>query len=265
MGGNQPGERVRRRYFRPGPRGEQRDRRRAHARSGARPRAGATATGAGEQRRERAARGCAPRVARGIGATEGGVGGGFSRFGVQLAAAAAAAAAIGGGWAGRAGSGRSSPGLSASGGSVGRNLDDAEAFPTLGGANPNRGLKKQPRHMQPRGGNPAGSAKVPAPVPARAAEVLAARLRGLANAGARRRVGGGSFVGGSEPSSLASDEEHFHEPRRVVVKHRGSARPNAQRFAAPPGFNADGEATAPSAAGRQGRLHRGRGLRTRRE
>ena len=50
---------------------------------GARPRAGATATGAGEQRRERAARGCAPRVARGRGATEGGVRGGFSRFGIQ--------------------------------------------------------------------------------------------------------------------------------------------------------------------------------------
>ena len=155
---------------------------------------------------------------------------------------------IGGGWAGRAGSGRSSPGLSASGGSVGRNLDDAEAFPTLGGANPNPGLKKQPRHMQPRGGNPAGSAKVPAPMPARAAEVLAARLRGLANAGGG--VGSGSFVGGSNPPSLASDEEHFPSLGGSSLNNApGPSRPNVQRFnAAPPGFNADGEATARPAA-----------------
>ena len=146
---------------------------------------------------------------------------------------------IGGGWAGRAGSGRSSPGLlSASGGSVGRNLDDAEAFPTLGGANPTPGVKKQPRHMQPRGGNPAGSAKVPAPMPARAAEVLAARLRGLGAAGTAAGGGGsgsGSFAAasGSAPSSLASDEDNFP-----------SLGPPQRNVAAPPGFNADGEPTA---------------------
>ena len=151
---------------------------------------------------------------------------------------------IGGGWAGRAGSGRSSPGLlSVSGGSVGRNLDDAEAFPTLGGANPTPGLKKQPRHMQPRGGNPAGSAKRAAPMPRAPREVLAARLQGPGDAGAAgAAVRVGSFgPAGSAPPSLASDEEHF--PSLPA----GPTRP-ANSFAAPPGFNADGEATAPFAA-----------------
>lgn len=158
---------------------------------------------------------------------------------------------IGGGWAGRAGSGRSSPSLSASGGSVGRNLDDAEAFPTLGGAN---GAMRQPRHMQPRGGNPAGSAKTPAPMPARAAEVLAARLRGLG-------AGDGGARGSNAPSnarsgwsgsapSLASDEEHFPSlTGGGSSRSAGPTRPaDSNSFAAPPGFNADGEATAPFAA-----------------
>ena len=83
-------------------------------------------------------------------------------------------------------------------------------------------------------------------MPARAAEVLAARLRGLANAGGGG--GGGSFVGGSNPPSLASDEEHFPSLGGSSLNTAGPSQPNVQRFGAPPGFNADGEATARSVA-----------------
>ena len=152
---------------------------------------------------------------------------------------------IAGGWAGRAGSGRSSPGTSR-GGSAGRDLQDTEAFPSLGGANQ---PQRQPRHLQPRGGNPAGSSKVPAAVPTRAAEVLAARLRGLSSsdtsfAAASRQAssGGGAMASATiRAPSLAATHDNFPS------LGGGSARapaPAAGGFGAPPGFAQDGEAVA---------------------
>ena len=152
---------------------------------------------------------------------------------------------IAGGWAGRAGSGRSSPGIPR-GGSAGRDLQDTEAFPSLGGANQ---PQRQPRHLQPRGGNPAGSSKVPAAVPTRAAEVLAARLRGLSSsdtsfAAASRQasIGGGAMASATiRAPSLAATHDNFPS------LGGGSARapaPAAGGFGAPPGFAQDGETVA---------------------
>ena len=152
---------------------------------------------------------------------------------------------IAGGWAGRAGSGRSSPGIPR-GGSAGRDLQDTEAFPSLGGANQ---PQRQPRHLQPRGGNPAGSSKVPAAVPTRAAEVLAARLRGLSSsdtsfAAASRQAssGGGAMASATiRAPSLAATHDNFPS------LGGGSARAPAAAaggFGAPPGFAQDGETVA---------------------
>jgi hypothetical protein len=167
---------------------------------------------------------------------------------------------IAGGWAGRAGSGRSSPGITR-GGSAGRDLQDTEAFPSLGGANQ---PQRQPRHLQPRGGNPAGSSKVPAAVPTRAAEVLAARLRGLSSsdtsfAAASRQAssGGGAMASATiRAPSLAATHDNFPSlgggsARAPAPPLAGSARRRGSRRTAKPSLNRSRppRSRSPSAAG----------------